>query len=104
MRLALGMTVHTGWATAALVGGGWTAPVVVARERLELLGAEARFVFHKAAELAPRDAARSVERAKHEAFACAMDGMKRLRAATGSHDASLSERGPGGRRLVDTIL
>ncbi len=38
MRLALGLCVHNGWAAVVVAGGGWENPVVVLRERVELLG------------------------------------------------------------------
>ncbi len=53
MRLALGLNVHTGWAAAVVAGGDWVAPFLAAREHVELLGEDQRFVFHKAAEMPP---------------------------------------------------
>ena len=47
MDLALGLTPHTGWAIAVLVGGDAQAPQVLHRERVELVpdGVE-RFAYH----------------------------------------------------------
>src|SRR5580704_11984609 len=78
MRLALGLSVHTGWAAAAVAGGDWAKPVVVGRERLALLEDESRFVFHRAAEMTPGEAARWVVQARREALARAITAMQRL--------------------------
>ena len=83
LRLALGLTVHTGWATAVLAGGGWEAPVVVARERVELLGEADRFLFHKAAEMTPNEAQQWVLRAKKEALARASAALTRMASGHG---------------------
>jgi hypothetical protein len=47
----LGVTVHTGWAACVIVDGSLTRPEILARERIELLGASERFCFHRAAEM-----------------------------------------------------
>jgi hypothetical protein len=78
VRLALGVTVHTGWAAAVVAGGDWHEPVVAAREHLELLGDEERFVFHRAAEMTPGDAQKCVARARKDATERASAVMKRL--------------------------
>jgi hypothetical protein len=78
MRLALGLSVHTGWAAAVVAGGDWEKPVVVLRERLELLGASERFVFHKAAEMGPDEARSWVGHAKRAAMERATAEIKRL--------------------------
>jgi hypothetical protein len=80
MRLALGLSVHTGWAAAVVAGGDWGKPVLAAREHLELLGEDERFVFHKAAEMAPGKAADWVERARKAATGRACAVMSRLAA------------------------
>jgi hypothetical protein len=79
MRFALGLVVHTGWAAAAVAGGDWDEPVLVARERLELLGEGARFVFHRAAEMSSRDAEAWVTRARKEATGRASALLQGLR-------------------------
>lgn len=78
MRLALGLSVHTGWAAAVVAGGDWAKPVVVAREHVELLGEDRRFVFHRAAELPPAEAREWAARMKDEATARASAVMTRL--------------------------
>jgi hypothetical protein len=80
MRLALRLSVHTGWAAVAVAGGDWARPVVVVRERLVLLEEELRFVFHRAAEMTPEDAGRWVAHARQEALSRAVPAMKRLAA------------------------
>jgi hypothetical protein len=78
MRLALGLSVHTGWAAAVVAGGDWEKPVVVLRQRVELLGNDKRFVFHKAAEATRTAASTWVSNARNEAVALATTVMKRL--------------------------
>jgi hypothetical protein len=63
MRLALGLSLHTGWAACVLVGGSLRDARIEARQKLELLGDRDRFVFHRAAELDRKDAKLSVDRA-----------------------------------------
>ena len=78
MRLALGASVHTGWASVVVAGGDWTKPVLVAREHVELVGEDERFVFHKAAELPPGEARAWVARVRGLTMARATAVMKRL--------------------------
>jgi hypothetical protein len=78
MRLALGLSVHTGWAAAAVAGGDWENPVVVLRERLEVLAANQRFVFHKAAEMKLDEARSWLGHAKIAALERASAVMRRL--------------------------
>jgi hypothetical protein len=70
--------VHTGWAALVVAGGGSDEPVILARERVELLGPKERFVFHNAAELPPGEAQAWVNRAKKEATDRAIHVMRRL--------------------------
>jgi hypothetical protein len=79
MRLALGLSVHTGWAAAVVAGGDWENPVVVLRERLEVLAASQRFVFHKAAEMKPDEARSWLRHARIAALERASAVMRRLR-------------------------
>jgi hypothetical protein len=83
-RLALGLSVHTGWAAAVVAGGGWEKPVVPAREHVELLGEDQRFVFHRAAELPLREAPAWVARMRNEATARATAVLERLAVAHGA--------------------
>jgi len=65
VRLAIGLSAHTGWAAATVAGGNIDAPSVAAREHVELLGESERFVFHHAAEAgSPDEAGRLVTRAR----------------------------------------
>jgi hypothetical protein len=83
MRLALGLSVHTGWAAAVVAGGDWEKPVVVLRERVELLGNDERFLFHRAAEMTTTEALKWVSNATTEAVMRATVVMKRLAATHG---------------------
>jgi len=78
MRLALGLSVHTGWAACVLARGSIRAPRIEAREHVELAGDQERFVFHRAAEMGRAEAVRSVARVNREALARAKGMMKRL--------------------------
>ena len=80
MTLTLGLTVHTGWAAAAVAGGDWEKPVVVLRERVELLGAKERFVFHKAAEMEIGEASSWVGHARIAAMVRTSAVLKQLAA------------------------
>jgi hypothetical protein len=75
--VALGLAPHTGWALAVLVGGDATAPVILHRERVELVpeGVE-RFAFHlvqewplEKAERHLADTAEAVDRTALEVLA-----------------------------------
>lgn len=76
--LALGLCSHTGWAAAVVAGGGWNDPVLAAREHVELLGQDERFLFHKAAEMTPAQARAWVARARAKATERATAVMRRL--------------------------
>jgi hypothetical protein len=78
LRLALGLSVHTGWAAAVLVGGSLRRPHVELREEIELIGSDDRFAFHLAATLPIREAQRSVERARKRATTAARRELARL--------------------------
>jgi hypothetical protein len=68
MELAIGISMHTGWAVAVAVGGPVRSPTVVDRRRLVLCDdALPRQVFHAAAELPAVQA----ERLVHEVERCA---------------------------------
>ena len=64
--VALGFSVHTGWAAMTTVSGTATSPVVLDRCRLEMMrGSDPewpRFVYHAARELRLEDAERFVAR------------------------------------------
>jgi hypothetical protein len=76
--LALGLSVHTGWAVCVAAGGNLQAPHVVARVEVELLNDQARFVFHRAAEASASAAEKLVARARADAGANARGALERL--------------------------
>jgi hypothetical protein len=78
LRLALGLSVHTGWATCVIAGGDVRSPRLEAREDVELLGDDARFVFHLASELPIGEARRTIERSRKVAVARAREAVVRL--------------------------
>jgi len=76
-RVAVGFSVHTGWAAMVVVGGTRT-PEVVTRERVALV-AGVRFVYHAAVEMDLRAAARAVAAAAKEAQESAFAAIDELR-------------------------
>jgi hypothetical protein len=76
-RVAVGFSVHTGWAAMVAIGGG-RKPEVLMRERLALVAGN-RFVYHAAAEMELRAAARLVAAAAKEAQENAFDAIDQLR-------------------------
>jgi hypothetical protein len=103
MRLALGLSVHTGWAAAAVAGGDWNEPVVAAREHVELLGDDERFVFHMAAEMARADASRWVAERRSRAFERALGVMKRLASAHGIDACAVVAKKGAALSLEDAV-
>ena len=86
MGLALGLVVHTGWTAAVVAGGDWDKPLVALRERVEVLGAKERFVFHKAEGMPMSDARAWVANATRTATENATSAVKRVIAA---HDVQV---------------
>jgi hypothetical protein len=78
MRLALGLSVHTGWAACVLAGGGLREPHIAARERVDILGDPDRFLFHRAAEMKRADAERAIALAEKNAGGRAEAAIRRL--------------------------
>jgi hypothetical protein len=77
--MALGLTVHTGWAACVLAGGSLRDPHLEAREHVALVADDAaRFVFHRASEMKRADAAPFVARARREAVDRATAVFRRL--------------------------
>jgi hypothetical protein len=84
----LGCSVHTGWAVLVVVAGPAKSPTVVARRRVELAeNEEARFVYHRAEEMALADAAKLVDRRSAEALAKAIDAFESLAVDAGKASA-----------------
>ncbi len=77
--MALGLTVHTGWAACVLAGGSVRDPHLEAREHVDLVADDAaRFVFHRAAEMKRAEAAPFVAQARREAVERAAAVFRRL--------------------------
>jgi hypothetical protein len=69
-QAALGIKLHTGWATLVAVAGDPSAIQVVLRCRIELLppnGSVPRFVYHTASEMPLTQAAELIKQAEKEA-------------------------------------
>jgi hypothetical protein len=75
---AIGLSVHTGWAACCVVSGDVRAPEILARELIEMLGDQDRFVFHVAAKLKPADAERGVTRVREDAVRAATSALDLL--------------------------
>lgn len=78
---ALGFRLHTGWAVVVAVAGVPGKFQVLLRRRIELLppgDSVPRFVYHKAAELPPSQAAELVERAETISHETARIAMKEV--------------------------
>ena len=90
MPCAIGLSVHTGWAACCVVSGDLREPEILAREVVEMLGDQERFVFHRAAQIAPADAERGVTRAREDA----------VRAATGALDLLVGRMRAQGRSIT----
>ena len=103
MKLAVGISVHTGWAVCVVAGGDWRSPRIDAREHLELLGDPERFVFHRAAEMPRGEAAKWVARAEKDAVACAGRVLKRLAAQADTDRCAIVAKG-GALLPLDEIL
>src|SRR5436853_7799050 len=68
-RCTVGFSVHTGWAVAVAIVGSASAPDVVVRRRIELIGdPETAAVYHAAEKVPLVEATRLVERATAEAL------------------------------------
>jgi hypothetical protein len=76
-HVALGFSVHTGWAAMVAVGGA-RKPRILLRERLALV-AGVRFVYHAAVEMDLGAAARAIDAAAKEAEESAFAAIARLR-------------------------
>lgn len=79
---ALGLTVHTGWASCVVAAGSAEAPRIVLREIIEVLDDADRFVYHVAESLPLARAEKSVATARAKADQRAVEAVKRLIDAT----------------------
>jgi hypothetical protein len=75
---AIGLSVHTGWAACCVVSGDVRSPEILARELIDMLGDQDRFVFHVAAKLKPADAERGVTRVREDAVRAATSALDLL--------------------------
>jgi hypothetical protein len=104
MRLALGLTVHTGWAACVLAGGSLRDPHVEVREHLALVADDAaRFVFHRAAEMKRTEAAPFVALARREAVDRAAAVFRRLAEGRDVRACAIVAK-PGAMPELDAVL
>src|SRR4051812_41051027 len=76
-RVALGFSVHTGWAVMVAIGGA-RKPEVLLRERVALVGG-VRFVYHAAGDMDLKAAARAIAAAAKESEQTAFEAIDKLR-------------------------
>ncbi len=102
--VGLGVVVHTGWAACVVVdaGSGRRPAPVEAREHVELLGDPERFVFHRAEEKKPAEAARWVGRAREQVVAQAARVLDRL--AKGREGTCVVVAKPGAMPPLGEVL
>jgi hypothetical protein len=105
VKLAMGVSVHTGWAACVVCGGTLRAPRVVWRETIEMLGDPERFVYHRAAETSPAEAARAVARARELAVENARAAMEKIVAQVAGVGACaiVAKGGEPPRELADIL-
>jgi hypothetical protein len=78
MPRALGLSPHTGWAAAVVVGGSLKKPLVAANEIIEILGDAERFCFHMAEPMSLADATKWIARTRTKALAAAKRALAPL--------------------------
>jgi hypothetical protein len=76
---ALGLSIHTGWASCVLAAGSAKTPRILAREIVEVLSDADRFVYHVAESLSLARGEQSVKKARQEAESRASAHVARLR-------------------------
>lgn len=105
---ALGFRLHTGWAALVAIAGVPGKFQVLLRRRIELLprgDSVPRFVYHKAAELRPSDAAELVSRAEAASEESARTAVKEVLAHLGALTIVVKAGGiPCSSRPVPTDL
>jgi len=105
---ALGFRLHTGWAALVAIAGVPGKFQVLLRRRIELLprgDSVPRFVYHKAAELRPSDAAELVSRAEAASEESARTAVKEVLAPLGALTIVVKAGGiPCSSRPVPTDL
>jgi hypothetical protein len=84
--VALGLSVHTGWAASLAVGGTLQAPRVELRAPLELIDRKSAFVYHAAAKTTVAEAESTLGRLAAEVRARAVKAIAGVR-------KQLAERG-----------
>jgi len=94
-RVGVGFREHTGWAAMVALGGGVSAPVVVARSRYELCDDELpRAVYHAARPLDPENAEKLVRSVVESARTTAEWQLRR----------TVAELDAAGYRVVGTAV
>jgi hypothetical protein len=105
---ALGFRLHTGWAALVAIAGVPGKFQVLLRRRVELLprgDSVPRFVYHKAAELPPSEAAELVSRAEAASEESARTAVKEVLDHLGSLAVTVKAGGiPCSSRSVPTDL
>lgn len=102
MQHAIGISVHTGWASCVVVGGSLRKPEIVGNKVIKLLGDAERFCFHRAAGMKPELVEEWLTRVRAKALAHARSELSPLMAEHVDVCAIVAKRGifPD----LDTIL
>src|SRR5215468_8861694 len=80
-RAALGLRAHSGWAALVVVAGPLRSPVVIGRQRIELVDPaipEAKQPYHAAAQLDLGEAEKLVKRCADEAESLACQALREV--------------------------
>lgn len=83
-KLAMGITVHTGWGACVVVAGSLAQPQVIASTLVALLPGAERFCFHRAAEMEPAAGIAWIERMREKALLAATRQLAPLTRRVGS--------------------
>jgi hypothetical protein len=88
-KAAIGFSVHTGWAMTVAVAAPLTAPVLLARTRIDIgVAPESNHIYHVAAELERADAPKHITRCRKTATAKARAALSALMTRLGAEPQS----------------
>ena len=96
-RRAIGISVHTGWAAAVVVGGSMAKPEIVVNEVIRILPDSERFCFHMAAEMNRSEAATWIAHVRRKAVTNAKLALAQLVAKSPSVCALVAKDHDAGR-------
>ena len=98
---AVGISVHTGWGACVVVTGSLARSVILANERVQVLGDDERFCFHMAADMNRPEAEAFLVRIRSKALANARRALAPL--VAGAKVCAIVAK-PGDAGALDEIL